>query len=200
MLIFSRHGQTEHNVADIFQGICDSPLTARGKEQAKLLNTFLKNHTRGQHFVVYRSPLPRVLHTTNLATDGLDCNINEIDALREVCYGDWEGLHKSDIDPDLFARRENERFTFVHPGSHKGVPGESYKHLYERLLPHIQKWEKRMDDEEIVVIAHGGVMTCALKYFSEPGDQSAETKRVANNEILLIERKNDHPHLEILSL
>lgn len=200
MLIFSRHGQTEHNVAEVFQGLADSPLTKKGIEQGKKLNTHIKNQSRGKPFTVYHSPLPRAKHTTELATETLTCIKQELMDLREVCYGDWEELRKSDIDAELFAQRESERFTFMHPGSYNGVSGESYADLYKRLLPYFQDWEKRMEIEDIIIISHGGVLTCALKYFGDPTDKSNETKRLANNEILFLEKKDGKTMLEIVSL
>ena len=62
-LYLVRHGQTELNVQNILQGGHDSPLTARGREQA--LATRAAFEARGVTFDrVYSSPLGRARRTS----------------------------------------------------------------------------------------------------------------------------------------
>ena len=64
-LYLVRHGQTELNVQSILQGWHDSPLTARGRQQA--LATRAAFEARGVAFDhVYSSPLGRARHTAEL--------------------------------------------------------------------------------------------------------------------------------------
>ena len=80
-LYLVRHGQTELNVQNILQGWHDSPLTARGREQA--LATRAAFEARGISFDhAYSSPLGRARHTAGLIV-GEDLPIKPVDDLRE---------------------------------------------------------------------------------------------------------------------
>ena len=64
-LYLVRHGQTELNVQNILQGGHDSPLTARGREQALMARAAFA--ARGVAFDhAYSSPLGRARHTAEL--------------------------------------------------------------------------------------------------------------------------------------
>ena len=69
--------------------------------------------------------------------------------LRELTFGDWEGLTWKEIrdrDPEGARAREADKWAFAPPG------GESYAVLAERVRPFLG--ELRRDS---VVVSHGGV-------------------------------------------
>ena len=81
-LYLVRHGQTELNVQNILQGWHDSPLTARGREQA--LATRAAFEARGISFDhAYSSPLGRARHTTELIV-GEGRSIELVDDLHQT--------------------------------------------------------------------------------------------------------------------
>jgi probable phosphoglycerate mutase len=68
--------------------------------------------------------------------------------LREIGYGKWEGSTLAEMavaDPEMFARRQTEKWTVAPPG------GESYVSVQQRM----SEWygEQKRD---IVTVAHGG--------------------------------------------
>ena len=90
-----RHGQTELNVKNILQGWHDSPLTARGREQA--LATRAAFEDRGVTFDhVYSSPLGRARRTAELIV-GEGCSIELVDDLREWHLGSLEGTSNREM-------------------------------------------------------------------------------------------------------
>ncbi|MFR7669932.1 MAG: histidine phosphatase family protein [Collinsella sp.] len=94
-LYLVRHGQTELNVQNILQGGHDSPLTARGREQA--LATRAAFEARGVTFDrVYSSPLGRARHTAELIA-GEGCSIELVDDLREWHLGSLEGTSNREM-------------------------------------------------------------------------------------------------------
>lgn len=96
-LYLVRHGQTELNVQNILQGGHDSPLTARGREQA--LATRAAFEARGVTFDrVYSSPLGRARHTAELIA-GEGCSIELVDDLREWHLGSLEGTSNREMPP-----------------------------------------------------------------------------------------------------
>src|ERR1700694_3679195 len=100
-LLLLRHGETEWNAQGRFQGQLDSPLTARGREQAAqlgriLLQTFTKRSVPPFHF----SPLGRTKDTATIVCqylDGPDITLLE-PRLQEVTTGAWDGLTHEDIE------------------------------------------------------------------------------------------------------
>ncbi|HEY4276967.1 MAG TPA: histidine phosphatase family protein [Conexibacter sp.] len=88
-----RHGETEWTLSRQHTGRTDIPLTANGEAQAATLQPRLAHV---DFALVLSSPLQRARRTAELAGFGDD--IVELDAdLREVDYGDYEGLTTPEI-------------------------------------------------------------------------------------------------------
>jgi len=100
ILYLLRHGETEFNIEGRLQGQRDSPLTARGRAQARAHGALLKTLIAEPETAIETDP-----------------------RLKEIAYGEWEGLTWAEAearDPDAWAARERDRWGFVVPG------GESY--------------------------------------------------------------------------
>lgn len=69
-LYLVRHGQTQHNLARLVQGRCDSPLTEKGLEQARSAAKWLRGHGAAPDVIV-SSPLGRAMGTARVLADGL---------------------------------------------------------------------------------------------------------------------------------
>ena len=96
-LYLVRHGQTELNVQSILQGWHDSPLTARGRQQA--LATRAAFEACGVAFDhVYSSPLGRARRTAELIA-GEGRSIELVDDLREWHLGSLEGTSNREMPP-----------------------------------------------------------------------------------------------------
>lgn len=184
-LIFCRHGQTEFNLADKFQGVSDSPLTNEGIEKAKLINKFIKSNFQISDF--YLSPAPRVKQTYDIVSENITANLYYDDRLKEVCYGDWEEKRREDLDQNLLKIREKDRFNFIHPGIYKGVKGESYMQQFLRLKPFLDEITSKIDLKDKVIISHHGIMISILKYFNFLKDEDLNSARIANNKIIIVE-------------
>jgi broad specificity phosphatase PhoE len=83
-----RHGETEHNINEIIQGQIDSPLTEKGKKQAKARAEDLKN----MHFdAIFSSDLGRTVQTSQILKINRQLEINTTKLLREKFFGIYEG-------------------------------------------------------------------------------------------------------------
>ena len=157
-LIFVRHGETAYNAESRLQGQLDTPLNARGREQARaiggtlrsLLGPEIDRLDEAQAF--FASPLERARETMDIARDamGLKPGRYHLDpVLKELSFGAWEGLTWPEIEvrdaKGLRARRK-DRWAFAPEG------GESYAMLAVRLRP----WLDSLS-EHAFVISHGGV-------------------------------------------
>lgn len=87
-LYIARHGETEANVARIWQGQgLDTPLTQEGVNQAKIL----KKSLEGIEFdVIYSSPLKRAMDTARIVF-GESAQLITDDRLMEIRLGEAEG-------------------------------------------------------------------------------------------------------------
>ena len=157
-LIFVRHGETAYNAENRLQGQLDTPLNARGREQARaiggtlrsLLGAEIDRLDEAQAF--FASPLERARETMDIARDamGLKPGRYHLDpVLKELSFGVWEGLTWLEIearDAQGSRARRKDRWAFVPEG------GESYAMLADRLRP----WLDGLS-EHAFVISHGGV-------------------------------------------
>jgi len=154
-LYFVRHGETDWNRAQRYQGQRDIPLNATGRSQAlsngRVLAGALGEEARTLDFVA--SPLKRARETMELMRQQLGLPVHDyrLDArLREIHFGHWEGELWHELpraDPAGFAAREADRWGWRPTG------GESYRDLSERVAPWLRDIER-----DTVVAAHGGVM------------------------------------------
>ena len=154
-IYFVRHGETDWNLAQRYQGQRDIPLNATGRAQAAgnghTLALGLGRRTDALDYVA--RPLMRARETMEimrramgLAPDGYRTD----DRLREIHYGHWEGELWDELpvkDPDGFAAREADKWGWQPRG------GESYRALSVRVAG----WLHEID-RNAVVVAHGGVM------------------------------------------
>ncbi|HWH04956.1 MAG TPA: histidine phosphatase family protein, partial [Gaiellaceae bacterium] len=103
-IVLARHGETDWNREQRFQGHADRPLNELGREQARELAERLRNDRID---AVYSSPLVRALETAETVAAALGLPVETREALREVDVGSWEGLSRDEIEerhPEDFAR------------------------------------------------------------------------------------------------
>ena len=157
-LIFVRHGETAYNAENRLQGQLDTPLNARGREQARTIGGTLRSllgpeiDRLDEARAFFASPLVRARETMEIARDamGLEPKRYHLDpVLKELSFGVWEGRTWSEIevkDPKGLQARREDRWAFMPEG------GESYAMLADRLRP----WLDGLS-EHAFVISHGGV-------------------------------------------
>lgn len=153
-LYYVRHGETDWNVAQRYQGQRDIPLNANGRTQAarngRTLLEKLGPEAEALDFVA--SPLARARETMEIARRemGLAPHAYRVDArLSEINYGHWEGQYWHELpttDPEGFAARAADLWGW------QPNDGESYSMLTDRVA----LWLADMKRDAIVA-SHGGV-------------------------------------------
>jgi broad specificity phosphatase PhoE len=187
-LIFFRHGETEFNLSDRFQGVANSPLTSKGISQAKKINEILKSNFKISKFFI--SPAIRVIQTAEIASKDLNVELKIEYLLRECCYGDWEAKARETIDPLELDVRSKNRFEYKHPGTFQNIEGESYKEVYLRVIPFLAGLEKLDGDGDIAIITHNGVMIAIKKYFEKLSNEQINNLRIRNDDYFIYDTKN----------
>ncbi|MEM9577157.1 MAG: histidine phosphatase family protein [Pseudomonadota bacterium] len=97
-LYILRHGETEWNAEHRVQGSLDSPLTERGRAQARMQHRILQSLDL-TGFSALSSPQGRAFHTASIALAGLVDRIDTDARLREIAVGEWEGKTRDQILP-----------------------------------------------------------------------------------------------------
>ena len=155
-----RHGETEWNTQNRFQGHLDSKLTALGIKQAEAIADGL----RGETFdVIYSSDLERAKHTAKTIAGNLNMKVYTEPDLREINLGVMQGLIKDD-----FILKYPEVITNFHADPVYVIPnGESKQQFYDRITGVLEKIIKKHKDHSILLVAHGGVLDIMIRYTFE---------------------------------
>lgn len=151
-LIFIRHGETDWNREQRFQGQIDVPLNALGHAQAGRLAQRLATSAPDLFF---SSDLLRTRETSAplgvawRQTPTLDA------ALREQHFGLFEGLDVPTIKARhgaLWAQWLEHRADFALPG------GENLIQFHQRVLNAVQALAEQHSGRTLAVVTHGGVL------------------------------------------
>jgi len=97
-LFYVRHGETEMNVAGIWSGRIETPLTKKGQQQAKQAGKSLKTKLPNIDLIIC-SPLSRAYHTASIIAEEIGYPIEKIqksDLVLERNFGKLEGT--SDVN------------------------------------------------------------------------------------------------------
>jgi broad specificity phosphatase PhoE len=158
-LHLARHGQSVWNAGRRFQGSHDVPLSELGRRQAAALGTALRGR-RLAH--VYASPLERARQTAEAVVAELGVPLTVMDDLRELCLGEWEGRTVEEIRAlpgELYARWVRDPVLGCPPG------GEALAEVQARVLGAVEAIAAaHPDGEDVLVVAHGGVISAYLAH------------------------------------
>jgi broad specificity phosphatase PhoE len=148
-LILARHGETDWNRENRFQGRADPPLNALGRRQSAELADALAGEPIGR---VYTSPLRRASETAAIVAERLGVVVEAIQPLQEIDVGAWSGLTRDEVAstfPDEYAR-------WLARAPHGFESGETYEELAARVVPAIRGIAERHPSDTILVVTHGG--------------------------------------------
>ncbi len=153
-IVLVRHGETDWNRENRFQGHADTHLNDAGREQARMLALELSGETFS---AAYSSPLLRAHETALILAAHLDLEVESADELMEVDVGSWSGLTRTDIEarfPDGFNR-------WLEYG-HGWDDGESYHELGERVVSGLLRIAAVHSHGNVLTVTHGGPIRSAL--------------------------------------
>lgn len=149
-LLLVRHGQTDWNHNQRFQGQSDVSLNAIGVQQA----IALRNRLSREHIdLIFASDLQRALETAKIIATHHVCEIHVDTRLREINFGAWEGLTYAEIkqsDPTTLATWEADISTTAAPN------GETLNQLNARVGSVLNDLHSQHADQTILIAAHGG--------------------------------------------
>ena len=163
MLYIMRHGRTDWNDQHKLQGQTDIPLNAEGRRMAEKAR---EEYREIPLDVCYCSPLVRARETAEIFLQGREIPLRTDDRLREMSFGDYEGLANSFSIPDcpinvlfqapeLYTRSVGGAETFEELFARTG------EFLREVINPLMQQGKK------VLIIGHGAMnssIICQIRH------------------------------------
>lgn len=160
-ILLIRHGETAWNAEKRLQGHLDIALNAEGERQAALLGAALAGEPIDH---IISSDLQRARQTAEALARVRRAQVGIDPALRERCYGGFEGLLYSEIAArfplEFAAWQARDVDAELPPGTNRG---ESFREFYERTTGAIARHAAAHAGKTIALVAHGGVLECAYR-------------------------------------
>ena len=155
-VLLIRHGETEWNTLGKFQGCTDIELSKEGIKQAVVL----KNRLKGDFEYIYSSPLSRAFETAKILASGTDKGVIVAPEIREINFGEWEGLTVHEIAekyPEVFKTwRTDKTDSYICGGD------LSINNAASRAKKCILDIVKKHKGKKIAIVAHGGIIKAGL--------------------------------------
>lgn len=154
----ARHGETDWNTQQRFQGQTDIGLNARGLEQATRLG---RRMARVPIDAIYSSDLMRAVATAKPSADAHGEQVRPDVRLRERHFGMFEGHTYSDIQrrfPEQYLRWQQRDSDFALEG------GESLKQVLARIRAGLDDLAAMHRGDSILIVTHGGVLDLVYRY------------------------------------
>jgi probable phosphoglycerate mutase len=151
-LVFVRHGETDWNRQQRFQGQIDVPLNAAGQAQAQRLADALA----GESFdLLLSSDLLRTRQTLAPLQQRLTRGAQALPAWREQGFGVLEGLSVDEIKarhPDLWTQ------WLRHDADYSLPEGESVRAFHARVTAALRALVREHAGRRLLIVTHGGVL------------------------------------------
>ena len=173
-IIAIRHGETAWNADTRIQGHIDIPLSDVGRRQAALLGQALSGEPVT---AIYASDLSRAWETAEYVGRALDVAVTPETALRERCFGEFEGKTFAEIEallPEQSQRWRKRDPEFTPAG------GESLLTLRERVVAAAARLAADHRGELIAMVGHGGVMDVLYRAATRLDIQAPRTWALGN--------------------
>lgn len=152
-LLLARHGETDLNSEERWQGRIDAPLNAAGLAQAQRL---VEELPPGVGAIV-ASPMLRARQTAEPAAARLGLPIAFEDDFRERDFGVFDGLTEAEAArqyPDLAARNAAYQWDEEPPGA------ESTRAVVERVARGLKRLREQHAGQTVLLVSHGFVVRC----------------------------------------
>ena len=173
---FVRHGETVWNVENKICGTTDSPLTQRGREQARQTGKNILAEGIEADEILY-SPLSRAMDTAKIISEmtGIHCRVEP--RLIEQNFGKWESTPRDGED----FKKAKESFACRYEG------GESMLHLAQRIYNLLDDIKAESGEKTYILVAHNGIARVVQSYFTDMTNEEYADFGVKNCQVVRYE-------------
>lgn len=173
-----RHGETAWNVDTRIQGHLDIPLNDTGRRQAERLARALA--TGDTIHAIYSSDLQRAFDTAQAIATATGAPLTAHSGLRERGFGIFEGKTYVEIEQawpeeSLHWRRRTPHWA--------PQGGESLLQVRERITHTLHELAAQHPGQQIVLVAHGGVMDQLYRVATGQDLQAPRTWELGNTAV-----------------
>ena len=168
-ILIVRHGQTDWNRDQRWQGHADPPLNELGRGQASGLAAELGGVPLD---AVYASDLRRASETAEIVAGTKGLSVVTDPALREIDVGEWSGLTTDEIKARFPAGWERHS-----SGGDGWEHGEPHAAMSDRIVIAVAGIAAQHPDGQVLCVLHGGVIRALLARAS--GMSLVEYRRTA---------------------
>jgi len=177
MIFFTRHGETDWNIAKRIQGKTDTELNENGLKQAEIVSYKMKDKNID---IIISSPLKRAKKTAEIINKNINCPIIYEDGLVERDYGEFEGKQREDFDFYGF---------WDYNKNLRGYGIENIRDFFDRVYSTLDKIKREYKGKNILIVSHGGVSRIVNCYFFDVPKQGDLTNMSLENcEVLILEK------------
>jgi len=173
-IVAIRHGETAWNVDTRIQGHLDIPLNTTGLWQADQVARALADEPIT---AIYTSDLKRAHATAQAVARSTGAPLTTHTGLRERSFGHFQGRTFAEIEAELpeDAYRWRKRDPHYAPEG-----GESLVTLRERIERTVAQLAQQHLGEQVVMVAHGGVLDVLYRLATRQDIQAPRTWQLSN--------------------
>lgn len=189
-----RHGETEWNVEEKFQGQLNSPLTLNGRKKIEITAQKLENI---EFNAIYVSQMGRTIDTARIVVENnkylsrlTNVQMQQMRELNEIHFGVWQGMTYKEILEQFPEAGYNY---FNHPNKYEAwiTGGEDLNEGLERFLSGLNKIVQFEKKGNILVVTHGTVLELFFNYLENKKiDDLDERKLIKNGDFKVYEVHN----------
>jgi broad specificity phosphatase PhoE len=148
LLFLVRHGETEWNSQQRYQGQTDSRLNAKGRRQARAAASRL---SKIKFSAIYASDLKRAAECAEIIAAPHKLKVQTDAALRERCFGVLEGLTRSEGQKHGWWKAFESSDTFAAPPG-----GETRGQVRKRVIAFVKKIVALHAGKNLLIVTHSG--------------------------------------------
>ena len=197
-----RHGLTNYNQEDIFQGSSDIPLNEEGRREAKKVSERLYKEVKDID-KIYVSNLIRTQETIEPLCEKLDLEPEVLNDLAEIDGGEVEGLSLEIVDTDY---AEYRQVVYKYPFRVHYPHGESGEDVYKRAVRAFKHVLAENQGKTVILVTHGFLLQMLIIYLRRENPYNAKPIQIGNTALsrvlvsadgdIKIDFLNDTSHLE----
>ncbi len=166
-LLLVRHGETDWNKENRYQGQKNNPLNEVGLAQAQALAKVLPER-HPDVTAIYSSDLDRAFATAEATASEYNLPVIKTEALREIQWGDLDGSFGQSEMALVFREKEQKlKETGLDRKlrwDHVLVPGsESYNALLHRMQNQLMEIARKHPGEKVLVFTHGRAISTLIR-------------------------------------
>ena len=182
-----RHGQTNWNILGKTQGHGNSDLTPKGENQALELSNAIKEYPIDY---IYSSDLGRAVQTAEIIGSTIGVDVIQTPSLREMGFGDWEGLLIEEIKKDHAKTYE----TWRNQPHLVNIPnGETLHIIKDRVDAFIKELNEKYDNKHILLVSHSVTVRVMLLSFLNSGVENIYRIKQDNTALNIVEYRDYGP-------